>query len=87
MRSTMQSIRLAFLDKTEDEFHWDMSYIGEVAECIEETLLSMGQRVHRPVIVTGKDGLSRIEEYQYPPEPKPKQKSNQKMKGADAHAR
>lgn len=57
---------LAFLDKTEDEFSWDMSYIGEVAECIEETLLRMGQCVHRPVIVTGKDGLFRIEEYQYP---------------------
>ena len=78
---------LAFLDKTEDEFPWDMTYIGEVAECIAETLLSMGQRVHRPVIITGKDGISRIEEYQYPPEPKPKQKSNQKMKGADAHER
>ena len=45
---------LAFLNKSEDEFPWDMYYIGEVAECIEETLLSMGQRVHRPVIVTGK---------------------------------
>ena len=50
---------LAFLNKSEDEFPWDMYYIGEVAECIEETLLSMGQRVHRPVIVTGKDGISR----------------------------
>ena len=61
---------LAFLNKSEDEFPWDMYYIGEVAECIEETLLSMGQRVHRPVIVTGKDGISRIEEYQDPPKPK-----------------
>lgn len=64
-----------------------MYYIGEVAECIEETLLSMGQRVHRPVIVTGKDGISHIEEYQDPPKPKPKQKPKQKTKGADAHAR
>ena len=78
---------LAFLNKTEDEFPWDMYYIGEVAECIEETLLSMGQRVHRPVIVTGKDGTSRIEEYQYPPKAKPKQKPKQKTKGADAHER
>ena len=78
---------LAFLNKTEDEFPWDMYYIGEVAECIEETLLSMGQRVHRPVIVTEKDGISRIEEYQDPPKPKPKQKPKQKTKGADAHAR
>ena len=78
---------LAFLNKSKDEFPWDMYYIGEVAECIEETLLSMGQRVHRPVIVTGKDGISRIEEYQDPPKPKPKQKPKQKMKGADAHER
>ena len=78
---------LAFLNKTEDEFPWDMYYIGEVAECIEETLLSMGQRVHRPVIVTGKDGISRIEEYQDPPKAKPKQKPKQKTKGADAHER
>ena len=28
---------LAFLNKSEDEFPWDMYYIGEVAECIEET--------------------------------------------------
>ena len=78
---------LTFLNKSEDEFPWDMSYIGEVAECIEETLLSMGQRVHRPVIVTGKDGVSRIEEYQDPPKTKSKQKPKQKTKGADAHAR
>ena len=78
---------LAFLDKSEDEFPWDMHYIGEVADSIEETLLSMGQRVHRPVIVTGKDGTSCIEEYQYPSKTKPKQKSNQKTKGADAHER
>ena len=78
---------LAFLDKSEDEFPWDMSYIGEVAECIEKTLLSMGQRVYRPVIVTGKDGISHIVEYQYPPKTKPKQKPKQKTKGADAHER
>ncbi len=64
--NTVYETILAFLDKTEDEFPWDMSYIGEVAECIEETLLRMGQRVHRPVIVMGKDGISCIEEYQYP---------------------
>ena len=27
---------LAFLNKSEDEFPWDMYYIGEDAECIEE---------------------------------------------------
>ena len=78
---------LAFLDKSEDEFPWDMYYIGEVAECIEETLLSMGQRVHRPAILTEKDGTSHIEEYQSPALPKPRQQPKQKQKGADAHER
>lgn len=78
---------LAFLDKSEDEFPWDMYYIGEVAECIEETLLSMGQHVHRPAILTEKDGTSRIEEYQSPALPKSRQHPKQKQKGADAHER
>lgn len=78
---------LAFLDKSEDEFPWDMHYIGEVAECIEETLLSMGQRVHRPAILTEKDGTSNIEEYQYPALPKPRRQLKPKQKGADAHER
>ena len=30
---------LTFLNKTEDEFPWDMHYIGEVADAIEGTLL------------------------------------------------
>ena len=64
--NTVYETILAFLDKTEDEFPWDMSYIGEGAECMEETLLRMGQRVDRPVIGMGKDGISCIEEYQYP---------------------
>ena len=58
---------LTFLNKTEDEFPWDMRYIGEVAG----TLLDLGQRVYRPAIITEKDGSVRLEEYQEPILPKP----------------
>lgn len=62
---------LTFLNKTEDEFPWDMRYIGEVADAIEGTLLDLGQRVYRPAIITEKDGSVRLEEYQEPILPKP----------------
>ena len=62
---------LTFLNKTEDEFPWDMHYIGEVADAIEGTLLDLGQRVHRPAIITEKDGTVHLEEYQEPVLPKP----------------
>ena len=62
---------LTFLNKTEDEFPWDMHYIGEVADAIEGTLLDLGQRVYRPAIITEKDGSVRLEEYQEPILPKP----------------
>ncbi|WP_209341381.1 hypothetical protein [Flavonifractor sp. AGMB03687] len=62
---------LTFLNKTEDEFPWDMHYIGEVADAIEGTLLDLGQRVYRPAIVTEKDGTVHLEEYQEPVLPTP----------------
>ncbi len=62
---------LTFLNKTEDEFPWDMRYIGEVADAIEGTLLDLGQRVYRPAIITEKDGSVRLEEYQETILPKP----------------
>ena len=62
---------LAFLNKTEDEFPWEMRYIGEVADAIEGTLLDLGQRVYRPAIITEKDGSVRLEEYQETILPKP----------------
>lgn len=61
---------LTFLNKTEDEFPWDMHYIGEVADAIEGTLLDLGQRVYRPAIITEKDGTVHLEEYQEPVLPK-----------------
>lgn len=75
---------LTFLSKTEDEFPWDMYYIGEVAEAIEETLLAMGERVHRPAILAEPDGTSYIEEYQ---EPKKPDRANPEKKEAPAHER
>ena len=52
--NTVYQTILTFLNKTEDEFPWDMHYIGEVADAIEGTLLDLGQRVHRPAIITEK---------------------------------
>ena len=37
--NTVYQTILTFLNKTEDEFPWDMHYIGEVADAIEGTLL------------------------------------------------
>ena len=72
---------LTFLNKTEDEFPWDMRYIGEVADVIEGTLLDLGQRVYRPAIITEKDGSVRLEEYQEPVLQTPK-KNKKKEKTA-----
>ena len=74
--SVYQTI-LIFLNKTEDEFPWDMQYIGQVADAIEETLLNLGQRVYRPAIITEKDGSMHLEEYQEP-EPTPQHTKNKK---------
>ena len=72
---------LTFLNKTEDEFPWDMHYIGEVADAIEGTLLDLGQRVHRPAIITEKGGTVHLEEYQVPVLQTP-QKNKKKEKPA-----
>lgn len=69
---------LTFLNKTEDEFPWDMHYIGEVADAIEGTLLALGQRVHRPAIITEKDDSMHLEEYQEPVLQTPKKNKKEK---------
>ena len=53
---------LNFLNKTEDEFPWDMHSIVEVADAIQATLLDLGQRVHRTAIITEKGGTVPLEE-------------------------
>ena len=40
--NTVYETILTFLDKTEDEFPWDMSYIGEVAECMKKRFCAWG---------------------------------------------
>ena len=79
--NTVYQTILTFLNKTEDEFPWDMHYIGEVADAIEGTLLDLGQRVHRPAIITEKDGTVHLEEYQEPVLQTPK-KNKKKEKPA-----
>lgn len=87
--SVYQTI-LVFLNKTESEFPWDMEYIGNVADAIEECLLDMGQRVYRPAIITQNDGRQSVEDYQEhtPQAPAPEShKSTKKKKGRNAHER
>ena len=72
--NTVYQTILTFLNK-------DMHYIGEVADAIEGTLLDLGQRVHRPAIITEKDGTVHLEEYQEPVLQTPK-KNKKKEKPA-----
>ena len=55
---------LVLLGKTEDEFPWDMHYIGEVTDGIVEFLIEQGHRIYRPAIVIEEDGTQYIEEYE-----------------------
>lgn len=55
---------LTIVGKTEEEFPWDMYYIGEVTDSIVYTLNQMGLRIYRPAVVTEKDGSQHIEEYE-----------------------
>lgn len=55
---------LVLLNKTEEEFPWDMYYIGEVTDGIVEFLVEKGHRIYRPAIVTEPDGTQHIEEYE-----------------------
>ena len=53
----------------------------EQLDAIEGTLLDLGQRVHRPAIITEKDGTVHLEEYQEPVLQTPK-KNKKKEKPA-----
>lgn len=53
---------LALLGKTEDEFDWDMHYIGEVVEEACSVLGGFGFEIKRPVCITEADGTSHIED-------------------------
>lgn len=45
------------------ELEWNMSFIGEIADCAESILMQHGIRVRFPAIVTDPDGSEHIEEY------------------------
>ena len=45
------------------ELEWDMSFIGEIADCAASILGRHGIRVHFPAVVTNEDGSQYIEEY------------------------
>lgn len=57
----------AYLDYPDQEnFEWNMEIIGEVAECIEETLRHHGYRVYRPYCTINMDGKVEIRDYVEP---------------------
>ena len=45
------------------KLEWNMSFIGEIADCAESILTAHGIKVRFPSIVTDLDGSQRIEEY------------------------
>ena len=45
------------------ELEWNMSFVGEIADCAESILMRHGIRVRFPAIVTDPDGAEHIEEY------------------------
>lgn len=45
------------------ELEWDMSFIGEIADCAASVLMDHGIRVRFPSVVTNPDGSQYIEEY------------------------
>ena len=51
-----------------DDLEWDMHYIGEIAELAANLLITRGEKVRFPAVVTGEDGKQHIEEYYEPEE-------------------
>lgn len=45
------------------ELEWDMSFIGEIADCAASVLMGHGIRVRFPSVVTNPDGTQYIEEF------------------------
>lgn len=45
------------------ELEWDMSFLGEIADCAASILGQHGIRVHFPAVVANPDGSQYIEEY------------------------
>lgn len=47
----------------DQKLEWNMSFIGEIADCAESILMRHGIRVRFPAVVTDPDGVQHIEEY------------------------
>ena len=54
---------LILLNKTEDEWPWDMNYIGEATDLLEEFLIRRGHKIWHPAVVTEEDGRQYVEDY------------------------
>lgn len=55
---------LTLLGKSEEEFPWNMEYIGHVTDDIVDYLVSRGHTIYRPAVVTEDDGRQYISEYE-----------------------
>jgi len=67
------------LEKNEDDFPWNMEYIGNVTEAVVQTLNELGQRIRWPSVVMEKDGTQYIEEYYEPIDPPTLTNSSKKV--------
>lgn len=54
--NAMYQFLLVLLEKDEDEFPWDMQYIGELVDAAEETMFRYGFDIHRPAVINDGDG-------------------------------
>lgn len=59
---------LTLLEKSEDEFDWNMQYIGNVTDAAVSVLNAMGLRVRWPSVITDSNGIQHTEDYYEPEE-------------------
>lgn len=49
--NAMYRFLLVLLEKDENEFPWNMQYIGELVDAAEETMFRYGFDIHRPAVI------------------------------------
>lgn len=54
--NAMYEFLLVLLEKDESEFPWDMQYIGEAVDAIENIMYGYGFDIHRPAVINDDDG-------------------------------
>ena len=54
--NAMYRFLLVLLEKDESEFPWDMQYIGEAVDAIENIMYGYGFDIHRPTVINDGDG-------------------------------